>query len=111
MPVGAATSEGCHELIQQGAKLVTRAQDIIDELSPEIAARLRPVETGAPEPASLTEDEQRVLARLPRYGASDSDALSPTGLTTSRILAALSGLELKGLVRAHPGGTYARATR
>lgn len=35
-PIYDPLSAGCHELIKQGAKLVTETQDILDELTPEL---------------------------------------------------------------------------
>jgi len=109
-PVGQTASEGCHDLIQQGAKLVTCADDVIAELPPSARARLMSKPAGVPEGKALTDHERRVLERLPRLGACDPDQLAAEGLPVRCVLAALMALELKGLIRAFPGGSYARTS-
>jgi DNA processing protein len=114
-PVSSEQSQGCHRLIQQGAKLVQEVEDILAELSPMYTAALplpgRGVGLGdEKERNSLgpDEDEAKILEIL-----SDDpepvhlDALAdraPFGV--ARLQAALFGLELKGLVEQIPGRYY-----
>jgi len=112
-PVSSEQSQGCHRLIQQGAKLVQEASDIIDELSPMYTAVL-PVPRipgggeKAPDPEGLTEDETKVLALLrddPEPVHIDALAeKAPFGM--ARLQTALFGLELRGLVEQTPGRYY-----
>lgn len=114
--VGAPGSEGTHRLIQQGAKLVTCAEDVIDELRPDVQAALRPPtlaraeESGENDGASsLPEVERLVLAEIPATGAVAPDRIATaTGLPAAGVLAALGALELRGAVRSFAGGSYGR---
>lgn len=121
-PIDRPTSEGCHRLIQQGAKLVCSAEDVIDELGLELDVLpldfaeadppARPVDAPSPAPArqvELGELERRLLAAL-ELGDAAIDALSeavstPPGLVS----AALLQLEMKRLVRQLPGKTFSKA--
>jgi DNA processing protein len=93
-------SRGCHRLIRQGARLVERVEDVVEEF--EWLAERRPAgitETGA---AAATEDIGEDLLRVYRcvtHDPADIDTLAGRcGLEPSRILADLLTLELRGLV-------------
>jgi DNA processing protein len=110
--VSSELSQGCHQLIQQGAKLVQNVQDVIDELSPMYTASM--VETPESRPSTahvraqpLTEDEVTVLRLLDDPEPVHIDVLAdqaPFGV--ARLHAALFGLELKGSVEQLPGRYY-----
>jgi DNA processing protein len=118
-PIGSPTSEGAHELIRDGARLVTRAEDVIEELRTEVREALRPVASSLAEdargPAPVDPDEARVLACLrSTHDALDLDAivdaLGDDALGIERAIAALVRLEMSGRVATLPGGLY-RAKR
>lgn len=127
-PVTSEPSRGCHKLIQQGAKLVERAEHVIEELSPMYRAAIRdpanaPAATGAAPPveraeagsagavpvssAGLSEDERAVLALFddPRpVHVERLAAAAPFGI--ARLQAALFALALRGCVEPLSGGYY-----
>jgi DNA processing protein len=92
--------------VQCGAKLVHDAQDILDELRPEVLAQLRvsPAEEAPPE-SPLAE----MLAVLSRDEGSHIDTVAARlGRTPAAVAAALLQLELDGWIRAMPGARYVR---
>ncbi len=109
-PIGSPTSGGVHRLIQDGAKLVTDTEDVIDELGPELREMLSPEASGSEGTSSsgpLDDGEQQVLRALVHLGSADVDHLVVLSkVPADRITAALVGLEIKGEVRSYPGGIY-----
>ena len=100
-PIHAVQSRGTHALIQAGAKLVTRGEDILDEF-PALAGSVRP----AADPTDASRDP--VLACLDAEGRHIDVIADSLDLPVGRVLAELARLELAGSVRALPGGLYAR---
>jgi DNA processing protein len=110
-PVDSLPSRGCHYLIRDGAKLVETVDDILEELGPLV----REVKTKAEEPSirhpaelSLSDQERTLLGRLDDRGVAIDDLIAGTGLTASQVMATLSVLELRRLVRRLPGPRFAR---
>ena len=108
-PVSSPLSEGCHRLIQQGAKLVQNAGEVLEELSPLYRAALTPSSPAAKPPVlpSLTGDEAAVAGLLDDPEPCHIDVLAekaPFGV--GRLQAALFSLTLRGVVDALPGGYY-----
>jgi DNA processing protein len=109
-PIDRPTSAGTNRLIQQGAKLVMSAADILDDLQSLLpaAAPSRPgILRAAPE---LTAEERTVLDALAE-GETGLDLLvSKTRLPTHRLSSTLLALEMKRLVKQLPGQQFARLT-
>jgi DNA processing protein len=108
-------SYGPHQLIKQGAKLVTSWEDVVEELPTAVRASLEPVETTtAAERATLVTESlfgpQQTLYGL--LGADEAkhidDLVESSGLSSSETLAALFDLEMKGYIRQLPGKQFIR---
>lgn len=118
-----STSSGCHQLIRDGATLMTSIDDLLSELSyldglrpariPEKAGvdlELAPTTSGgAPSrlPQSLTEDEAKVFGCFTGGEMLGPDALAAaTGFPAAQISATLMMLELKRLISKRADGTF-----
>lgn len=110
---GRLTSEqalGPNALIQQGAKLVMRGRDVLEEI-PGVSL---PPESPAACPASeeASGEEARVLAALPEGEAIALDEIAAAArMDTGALLAALLRLEMEDRIRQLPGGRYLRNRR
>ncbi len=112
-----ATSKGCHQLIRDGATLLTGVDDILSELNYLDGMRPapmgeKPADVAAGRPANLTEDEARVFECFRGGALLSSDALATqTGLAVADISATLMMLELKRLVVKRADGTFEEKTK
>ncbi|MDQ0143580.1 DNA-processing protein DprA [Cupriavidus necator] len=112
--IHAPLSQGCHLLIRQGAKLVERTQDVLEEINLGPApVRGEPIATARPRPASSDESEIRepadpLLAAL-GYDPVTLDALCErSGQPPDAIAARLLELELAGHAERLPGNLFRR---
>ncbi|MDA8219875.1 MAG: DNA-processing protein DprA [Dehalococcoidales bacterium] len=104
-PIFARTSRGTNKLIQQGAKLVLCAQDILDELNLTSAPQqLEMRELLAAEGGNAVEVSLlKVLSQEPQH---IDEVCRQSGLAIADVSSALAMMELKGLVRQLGGMHY-----
>ena len=106
------TSAGCHQLIRDGATLMTSVDDLLGELNYLDGLRPAPIgekpaEAAAGRPANLTTDEARVFECFRGGAILTPDALAAqTGLTAAQLSATLMMLELKRLVAKRSDGAF-----
>jgi len=105
--LGPAGHRGPHRLIQQGAKLVTCARDVLDDVAPQLTPRLRARRSAAAE-ATLTASERRILEALGAEGRHVDEVIRQAGLSAGPALEVLLALELRGLVDQLPGKRFRR---
>ena len=110
--VDAPTSRGTNELLRDGARLVTSGEDIVEALG--LAAQAQPAPPARPRhahtdwPASMTPDETAVLTQLSDQPQT-ADALAVAcGWPAQRLLAVLTGLELKHAAQRLSGQQFVR---
>lgn len=97
---------GCNRLIQEGAKLVMRASDVLDELDVSYSNKVVEQKTEVIAPAgNLEEQVLQMLDTEPRH---IDDIIRQTGLSTSDVASTLAILELKGLAQMPGGMQYCR---
>ncbi|MBS0630991.1 MAG: DNA-protecting protein DprA [Verrucomicrobia bacterium] len=105
------TSAGCHQLIRDGATLLTSVDDILSELNYLDGLRpqaIPPKEGAAPAlPAGLSAEESAVLAAFAGGAILSVDALAEhTQLPSAQVSVALMMLELKRLVAKRADGAF-----
>ncbi|MGZ5020876.1 MAG: DNA-processing protein DprA [Chthoniobacterales bacterium] len=106
--INAPSAQGSNRLIQQGAKLVMDASDILDDLNillpeakPSPAAAVRPL----PE---MSEEERRVYDAIESNETSIDDISTKSDLPSSTVSSTLLRLELKRLVKQLPGKYFVK---
>ncbi|MEX2044165.1 MAG: DNA-processing protein DprA [Opitutus sp.] len=107
-----STSAGCHQLIRDGATLMTGVDDLLSELSYLDGLRPAPIgekaaDVAAGRPANLTPDELRVFECFRGGAILAPDGLAEhTGLGAAQLSATLMMLELKHLVTKRADGAF-----
>ena len=106
-PIDRPTSAGSNRLIQQGAKLVCSAGDILDDLLMLFPEKPAPASRET-SPRELSADEGTVLACLADGETSLDDIVGKTRLPTAKVSSTLLALEMKRLVKQLPGQHFVR---
>jgi len=102
-------ARGCHRLIQQGAKLVETADDIVAELAPLAEHMLQnAVESTTSEtPVESPDSDYSQLSKFLSHDPIGIDELAQqSGLTIDQVSSMLLILELQGKVESLSGGRY-----
>lgn len=113
--VKAENSRGPNSLIKDGARLVESAQDILEELLPQLDATFRSrlsagaAADGQPK-LQLGTEETLVYDALSVLPQSVDDVIRRSGLPAAQVAAILLSLELKNCIRQLPGNEYVRLT-
>jgi DNA processing protein len=103
-------SRGCHRLIRDGAKLVETVDDVLEELGPLVAPAPRRDGTMLHHPAELelNEIEQQVLQAIDPDPTSIDTVATRSGLAIHRVLATISVLEMRRIIRKVSGNSVMR---
>lgn len=103
-------SFGCHKLLKDGAKLVQSVDDILDELGPLFAPAKIDSENTVCHPAELklSEQERKILNAINKEPTAFDVIVAKVELPTPRVLATISVLEARHLIRRITGSTFVR---
>ncbi len=107
-PIDRASSAGSNRLIQQGAKLVTGSEDILEDLQ-DLFPTLRNgsnTSSNSSNESPVSPQETALLEALSGTERGMDELIEHTGLPASQVGAALMSLELKRKVRALPGQCF-----
>ena len=100
---------GSNRLIQQGAKLVMDAADILDDLPGLFApADLPPASEPRPAPGNLSPEEKRVFESVGDRETHIDVVIRQSGLPTGTVSSTLFALELKRVVKQLPGKFFVK---
>ena len=113
-PIFNDTSKGVHKLIQDGAKCVHSAGDILEDFnksqlieSPTLFQnKASNVEQ---KDLSLSNNETIVFNSLTSQPVNIEDLVELSSLSIHQLLPVLSMLEIKGLISQYPGKNYSKA--
>lgn len=110
-------SQGPHRLIQQGAKLVEKPWDIVEEilpmLEPSFCDQLQAQQHGGPNKLStipLGPEEQGLFDRIALEPVSLDELITQGSYSSSEMMSILLSLEIKGLIKQVPGLQYVRTS-
>ena len=99
-------SLGSNRLLQAGAKLVIRIEDILDEIQPQLDTLLK--KPGRPTPVVLNENEKKIIDLLSSESTHIDSIAIRLQMGPSKVLGLLLTLELKNMVRQLPGKYFIR---
>jgi DNA processing protein len=108
--IDSRASHGCHRLIRDGAKLIESVDDILEELGPLVEATPRTDGQVIHHPAELllSDVEQKVLSAIGSSATSIDQVVAQCQLPIAQVLATVSVLEMRHLVRRLSGATVLR---
>ncbi|MCP4097122.1 MAG: DNA-protecting protein DprA [Planctomycetaceae bacterium] len=109
-PINSRMSKGCHKLIQDGAKLVSSVDDVLDELGP-LATPIQTNEAGEirnPAELKLTEQERNILNTIETTPTSIDSIIERTNIPAARVMSTISILEMRSLIQRVSGNLVAR---
>jgi DNA processing protein len=115
--ITSANSEGTHELIKKGAKLVQKTKDILEDIAPHLKGLIGFANNQSVGsflmnlPTNLNRleinDEEKAICNILGSEPKHIDIISrETGMQTGRVLGILLGLEIKGIVKQAEGKRF-----
>ncbi len=109
-PVNGRASQGCNQLIRDGATLIRGPEDVLEDLGPAVASIKtesgHTVRNGSE--LLLNEQERQVLEAIEPQSTAIDAIVSRSGLPVQRVLATISVLESRKLVRRLSGQYVSR---
>jgi DNA processing protein len=108
---GASRSRGTHQLIRQGAKLVERVEDILEEIAPQLAGRSATPQASLPLalPPNMSAEAKKVFELVLGRPRQIDEVIETSGLTPAKVSEILLDLEILGLLKQLPGKRFSAA--
>jgi DNA processing protein len=108
--IDSEASQGCLDLIRDGAVLIRGIEDVLEALGP-LTKPVRTPPSGIvhqPRELQLSDQERTVLNQITAEPIAIDEVLRSLELESSRVLATLTVLEMRQLIRRLPGGFVIR---
>ncbi len=105
-PITSANSAGTNQLIQQGAKLISCAEDILEDYLPPLNEKRTHLRQ--PSLLMLDRNEQEILQYMSYDPIHMDDIVMSTGIEIGLVSTLLLSLELAGLIASLPGNYYVK---
>lgn len=99
--------KGANDLIKQGAKLVDNIEDIISACFPDINIKNHAT-SKKQEDLDINQDENHVFSLIGFDKIHIDEVIEKSKMQAKDVMAILTGLEMKDLIRQFPGGFYIR---
>lgn len=106
--INAPSAMGSNRLIQQGAKLVMDASDVLDDLEILVPEAKPPPQFAVRPIAEMSDDERAVYAAIHATETSIDDIANSANLPSATVSSTLLRLELKRLVKQLPGKYFVK---
>ncbi|MEK7450932.1 MAG: DNA-processing protein DprA [Patescibacteria group bacterium] len=103
-PITSSMSKGPYGLIRKGAKLVTTAQDVINELGTPNGSGIKNQELRIKK--GDTEEENVILKLLENEAVHFDEIVKRSKFSSSKLGSLLSMMEIKGLIKSLDGGMF-----
>ncbi|WP_404414839.1 DNA-processing protein DprA [Marinospirillum sp.] len=97
-------SQGCHQLIRQGAALVTCPEEVLQEIQQPLQFQLEKESQANPQSVQIPEKLQSIYCLLTDVPQSMDELLLQAQLDAATGMLLLQELELEGLAEQQPGG-------
>lgn len=97
-------SVGCHELIKSGARLVTKPEEILEDLGLSLSVISKSLVDL--DNTDLTSEEKTILLLLSEGVKETNDLIRRAGLAANIVSSTLAMLEIKGLLKQMGAGEY-----
>ena len=98
---------GTNELIQQGAKLVTNVDEVLEEIL-ALQDKVKNTQKNLAPIEKLTLEEQKIWEILSETPQSIDNIINKSQIEPSIVTIKLLAMELKGLITIFPGHRYSR---
>ncbi len=105
--VGTMMCEGPHQIIREGARMVTCGEDVLEDLG--LLELLKPKKGPKREPPNLTSEQARILNALKREPMTMDELQPCVGLPQATLQTELGMMEIQGLIRREAGNRFTRA--
>ena len=114
--IDSAGARGTNKLIKQGAKLIENIDDILEDILPQIEKTAPPAVTSLGNPVAiepiitvkLSAIEQIIINSISTNNLHIDEIIAATDLSPAEVLSSLMSLELKGVIKQHPGKFFSR---